>query len=507
MPDLLNLFDTPQDDTTFTCVSSLENIKLPDLLRLCMGEAQTTDFCTFLQRPTNAETIVDRQDFFKEFLSSGHLVDLFGKARDELLQTQQLAEQYEKEKDSITKLFLFYRVVEVYLTLLEEFLNNITDAKSNILSGFVAEITAFCQDETVKSAARDANVIRRLLAKTISDYTFKIRHYGKNMLGYNSTPANEKETSYLDTRLLELFSEFGMDTAHLPKPRGIDGDMLYSYIWLLAKNDKQIYGRLSDFHEQYQQIYSRVMPVNHGDISTALAVKTLLDYLNKHKIPLCYPQVSSDRRVNIQECSDLSLLLQKTEKIVPNDLICSESERIFILTGVNSGGKTTYLRGLGIAITLFSAGLFIPATAARIPFYSEMTALFAGGKAKGISRFLAEKKVVYDAIENATPTSLLLINELFSSTDEKTALAEYGRMINLLQQQTCFCLMITHFHNLTKWVQPYPDIVCLMAATNERNERLYKIIRSRERYSNVMEILEKYSLTYEQVEQRGNENG
>ncbi|MCL2285495.1 MAG: hypothetical protein FWC32_03930 [Firmicutes bacterium] len=506
MFNLLSLFGNLQSDTPFTSYTSLENIKLPELLRLCMGEVQTTEFCTFLQRPTDAKTIIDRQDFFKEFLSSEHLVDLFGKARDELLQTQQLAEQYEKEKDPIIKLFLFYRVVEVYLTLLEELVNNIVDAKSNILSGFAAEIAAFCQEEAVKNAVRDAKTIRRLLMNAISAYNFNIRHYGKNMLGYNSTPANDT-SSYLDGRLLELFLDFGMDAAPLPKPRGIDGDMLYSYIWLLAKNDKQIYGRISDFYGQYQDIYNRIIPVNPGDISMALYVNTLFGYLNKHKIPLCYPQISPSRGVNIQDCHDLSLLVQKTEKIVPNDLICSENERIFILTGVNSGGKTTYLRGLGIAITLFAAGLFIPATAARIPFYNEMTALFAGGKAKGINRFLAEKKAVYDAVENAKPTSLLLINELFSSTDEKTALAEYGQMIKLLQQQTCFCLMITHFHNLTKWVQPYSDIACLMAATNERNERLYKIIRSRERYSNVMEILEKYSLTYSNAAQRGKENG
>ena len=64
---------------------------------------------------------------------------------------------------------------------------------------------------------------------------------------------------------------------------------------------------------------------------------------------------------------DLSLLIKKpSSEIVKNDTLFNNDKRLFLLTGKNSGGKTTYLRSIGICLVLALAGSFVPASMANI---------------------------------------------------------------------------------------------------------------------------------------------
>ena len=158
-----------------------------------------------------------------------------------------------------------------------------------------------------------------------------------------------------------------------------------------------------------------------------------------------------------------------------------------------------------LVVAFFAAGLFVPATSATIPAYDRLEALFAGrNSARAKERFQQEKEMIDDAVENMTATSMLLVNEIFSSIDEKTAVDEYSRVIKTLQQKGCHSLLITHLHSLAQGVA-LPNIVSLTAMIGENAERLYKIKRFQGRSSNVLEILKKYALTYEQLQVEGGE--
>jgi len=501
MQGLFTLFrKISNDEAHFATELTLENIKLPEFLRLCMDAGQANEVCAYLQNVSNAEDIIDKQNFFKALISSDFLHDMFAKAEKELMLATQLLELFHKEKDTTLKLYYFYRFMEVYLILLYDISTSLENNSNHgsVLAGFASGITSFCQEEPVQAALRDIRTIRRVFEASATKQDFEIRLYGSSLLGYNSIPVDDVHQN-LGGQLLGLFSDLGMDVSNVNKARHLEGDTAHSYIWMIIKNDSQLHKRLLNYYEQHKPLLESIT-IDAGDIPTILGIKALHDFLVAREIPLCFPGIAprGSRAVTIHNCHDLSLFGQKAEKIIPNHFISDGEERIFILTGVNSGGKTTYLRGLGVAIAFFNAGLFIPATNACIPCFEEMTALFAGATPNirdGAKRFIHEKEIVYKAIENSKPSSFILVNELFSSIDERTALAEYGQIINLLQQKTCFCLMITHYQSLPEWVQPYPEIVSLMAATGNNNERLYKIIRSQGSYSNVLDILRKYALT------------
>jgi len=498
MPELLSLFNCPQCDEPFISESALHNIKLPAVLRLCMSEEQADALSVFIQRPSDMETILNQQSFFKEFLYSDTLVDLFKKTQNELLIATQLVEQYEKEKSTELRHFLFYRLMEVYLTALTDIADMAGTAQSSIMSAFIARVKTFCQENAVEHAMQDMGSIRKAL-KDVTSQSFEVRLYGSFMTDYDAISTVENAPT-LDKQLHALFSDIGMSIAVPPPNKEMKNDMFNTYFGLLIKNNKQVSGILSSYYTRHKDLFAHIIPLDISDISTIISIHTLFDYLNKQDIPLCFPGISPTRVAHIYDCHDLSLLTQKIPNIVPNDFICNEDNGIFILTGINSGGKTTYLRGIGIAIAFFASGLFVPATSATIPYYDHMEALFAiRDNTRGGERFLQEKQMVNDAMARISATSLLLVNEIFSSIDEKTALAEYSHVIRFLQQKACHCLLITHLHSLARGVAPYADIVSLVAMIGENSERLYKIKRSQGRSSNVLEILQKYALTPAQL--------
>jgi DNA mismatch repair ATPase MutS len=131
----------------------------------------------------------------------------------------------------------------------------------------------------------------------------------------------------------------------------------------------------------------------------------------------CLPEIApADERVtDITDLASLYLLLSQNDVPITSDAQFDDAGRIAILTGPNSGGKTTYLRAVGIAQALFQCGLPIPAQRARMSPVDAILTHFPALET-GHGR-LAEEAVRLRALfEKVTARSLVLLNETFSST-------------------------------------------------------------------------------------------
>ncbi len=136
----------------------------------------------------------------------------------------------------------------------------------------------------------------------------------------------------------------------------------------------------------------------------------------------CFPQIERlDARVtSITDLASLHLLLRDNQVPVCSDAEFGEQGRIAILTGPNSGGKTTYLRAVGLSQVLFQAGLAIPARSARMsPVDSILTHFPALETGQG--RLAEEAERLRTLFERATAQTLVLLNETFSSTSPSEA--------------------------------------------------------------------------------------
>lgn len=156
-------------------------------------------------------------------------------------------------------------------------------------------------------------------------------------------------------------------------------------------------------------------------------------------------------------------LLPPGERFVANDVALDADEQIMIITGPNMSGKSTYLRQTGLIVLLAQIGSFVPAREARIGVVDRIfTRVGASDNiAAGESTFLVEMHEAANILNNATPKSLVLLDEIgrgtstFDGISIAWAITEYLHDHPESRAKTMFA---THYHELNEMADIFPRI-------------------------------------------------
>ncbi len=156
------------------------------------------------------------------------------------------------------------------------------------------------------------------------------------------------------------------------------------------------------------------------------------------------------------------LLRQKGERFIPNDL-CFEPGRqqLLLITGPNMGGKSTYLRQAALIVLMAQMGSFVPAHQAKLPVTDRIfTRIGASDNlARGRSTFLVEMSEVAVILHHATPSSLVLLDEVGRGTSTFDGLSIAWAVVEHLQKHTrSRTLFATHYHELTELAELLPAV-------------------------------------------------
>ena len=156
------------------------------------------------------------------------------------------------------------------------------------------------------------------------------------------------------------------------------------------------------------------------------------------------------------------LLRQSGERFVPNDL-CFEpgTQQLLLITGPNMGGKSTYLRQAALIVLMAQMGSYVPARQAKLPVTDRIfTRIGASDNlARGRSTFLVEMSEVAAILHHATPSSLVLLDEVGRGTATFDGLSIAWAVVEHLQKYTrARTLFATHYHELTELADLLPAV-------------------------------------------------
>ncbi len=213
----------------------------------------------------------------------------------------------------------------------------------------------------------------------------------------------------------------------------------------------------------YEEILARLVP-QVGPLQRIAHAIALLDGLNAfahaaarydYRAPLLVEEPVIDIRGGRHPVVE-----RQVDNFISNDVLLAPTRRMLLVTGPNMGGKSTYMRQVALIVLLAHCGAFVPASEARIgPMDAIFTRIGASDDlASGRSTFMVEMTEAAAILNAATDRSLVLMDEIGrgTSTFDGMALA-YSIARHLLDKNQSYALFSTHYFELTRLGQEYPE--------------------------------------------------
>ncbi|EDQ85301.1 uncharacterized protein MONBRDRAFT_34327 [Monosiga brevicollis MX1] len=319
------------------------------------------------------------------------------------------------------------------------------------------EITSACEE-----AAEDLNLEYGKSLKCEQDakskqYLFRVtRAYDKllrNNKAYTTIETQKNGIKFTNKRL-----------SRLNEARQAQHDR---YAEIQAEVAAKVIGIASGYEEPMEELNAVIAVL---DVFLSLATASL-----RAPVPYVRPVMHAmgEGNITLKACRHPCLEVQDELAFIPNDVDLRREDGEFqIITGPNMGGKSTYIRQIGMAVLMAQIGCFVPANTAEIAVVDAVLA-------RGISTFMAEMLETASILSAASRNSLIIVDELGrgTSTYDGFGLA-WAISEHIAKTIGAFCLFATHFHELTALADELPSVVNLhVDALTSNNELtlLYKV--------------------------------
>ncbi len=238
----------------------------------------------------------------------------------------------------------------------------------------------------------------------------------------------------------------------------------------------------------FNMVRDRVQEKIHDIQDNAKLVAILDVYLSFAKVSLnnsyTKPSINNSNEIFIKDGRHPVIEKKlESDSFIPNSLdIDSDEKYIFIITGPNMAGKSTYLRQNALIVLMSQIGCFVPAKEAKIGIVDRIfTRVSASDNlAEGQSTFLVEMSETANILKSATKKSLIIVDEIGRGTSTYDGLSLAWAIVEYIHQKIgAKTLFATHYHELTKLESDDNGIKNFSVLVSEEDEKitfLHKII-------------------------------
>jgi len=426
-------------------------------------------------------------------------VELLRQVRSHLAQLEKMQSKYQREGWFLDAVAIYCEAVG---SLADELGRDSVDSQGlRAFGGFLATYTA---SDAFTTLATETAALKEVLGQI--RYSVRIRGNRVDVSRYEGEPDYSAEVLKTFERFKQgAVKDYRVQYRTWPGMNHVGAQILD----LVARLFAEEFSALDDYCRRHGEFFDPTVRRFEREVQFYLAYLEYVGPLRAAGLSFCYPEIGTSKEVFATETFDVALahkLVTEKQAVVTNDFALSGDERILVVSGPNQGGKTTFARTFGQLHHFGSVGVPVAGSTARLFLFDRLFTHFEREEdlAKMSGKLEDDLVRIRSALMSATSDSILIMNEIFTSTTLSDARFLGKKVLQKVIQLDLLAVYVTFVDELASLGSSVVSMVSTIVPENPA-ERTFKVVRGpADGLAYALAIADKYELTYERLRERVN---